>query len=231
MRLFFMGPRLWGGIHPGVSFGAEDLRWLRQPNTSPNVLGGSFVYVIKGEHNRCKIGISSNPTARITQLRTASPFPLSFAFLGATSGNDGSAIEREAHALIDRYRKSGEWFDCPVELAVAAVNASAAKLGQSLNSVDPAIVDQIIAAATGKNSEWPLWPTMVVAAFALMIVVWILGHIMGGYLAPAIGVSIAYAIVLIGLITRRPFFVMAVSAFGAIAIAIAVIAGLIVRVG
>ena len=159
MRLFFFGPRLrfLGGIRPGISFGPEDFRKLRRPaaaaaaRPSPETLGGSFVYVIRGDHNRCKIGISSNPTARLAQLRTASPFPLSFAFVGVTDHTDGSAIEREAHALLDRFRVEGEWFDCPVELAVAAVNGAAAKLGEKLCSIPPDRVDEVIRLALASN--------------------------------------------------------------------------------
>ncbi len=34
-------------------------------------MGGSFVYVIRDERGLHKIGVSTNPTARLTQLRTA----------------------------------------------------------------------------------------------------------------------------------------------------------------
>lgn len=156
MRLFFFGPRLFG-IRPGVSFGPEDFRTLRRPTVadrqrpSPEALGGSFVYVIRGDHHRCKIGISSNPNARLAQLRTASAFPLSFAFVGVTDRTDGSAIEREAHTLLDRYRVAGEWFDCPVELAIAAVNGAAARLGEKLCAIDPGRVDDVIRLALANN--------------------------------------------------------------------------------
>ena len=50
-------------------------------------------------------------------------------------------IEAEAHRILDRFRTSGEWFDCAPELAVAAVNAAAATVGKGLQNIDPAVSD------------------------------------------------------------------------------------------
>jgi hypothetical protein len=60
-------------------------------------------------------------------LKTASPFPLYFAFLGITDTN-GYAIERAAHDRLAPFREgSTEWFACSPELAGAAIMASAAR--------------------------------------------------------------------------------------------------------
>jgi T5orf172 domain len=141
MRFWFSGPRIFGH-RTGVSFGPEDLRALRNAQR-PRQAGaghpdGSFVYVVRGGGNLCKIGVSTNPTARLAQLKTASAFPIPFAFIGGTDGTSGYAIEQEAHRILDRCRAEGEWFQCPPELAIAAINGAAAKLGEKLAPIDQA---------------------------------------------------------------------------------------------
>ena len=143
MRFYFSGPRLFGGwLRPGVSFDPRELRQLSTPVGAPQP-SGNFVYVIKGEHNLCKIGISGNPSARLATLRTASPYPLDFAFVGVTPGS-GLDIEQAAHAMLAGQRMNGEWFDAPVALAVAAVQSGAFQIGQKLLPVDVAQADEIV---------------------------------------------------------------------------------------
>ncbi len=70
MRFFFIGPRILG-IRPGISFGPSDFRKAFAPNASRSNMTGSFVYVIRGDHNLVKVGVSTNPNARLAQLRSA----------------------------------------------------------------------------------------------------------------------------------------------------------------
>ena len=160
VRFWLRGPRL-GPIRPGVSFSAAELGFGKQPQQKGKAksvgekLDGSFIYVIRGSH-MCKIGVSTNPTARLATLRTSSPFPLSFAFIGATNGTNGFAIEQEAHRLLERHRTEGEWFDIPEELAIATVWAAAASLGEKLAFVDPSRVDDVIKACTIGNDRQPV---------------------------------------------------------------------------
>jgi hypothetical protein len=127
MRFWLSGPRFIG-IRPGVSFQPSDLRTRTPAMRSAS----SYVYVIKDDHNNVKIGVTKNPPARLAQLRTGSSIKLDYAFLAPTSG-DPYAIEQAAHAILDRYRLNGEWFDVSPELAISAVAGAAAKLGQSLS--------------------------------------------------------------------------------------------------
>jgi hypothetical protein len=133
MRFYLRGPRVLG-IGTGISFGPED---FRRPNTraQSNSNGGSFLYVITGDHERVKIGVSLDPNRRRAQLQTGSPFPLRIAYVAVTPGT-GYDIEGEAKRTLDRYRcpdgSGDEWFNVPVEMAVAAVNAAAFKRGQPL---------------------------------------------------------------------------------------------------
>ncbi len=125
MRFYLFGPRFFG-IRPGISFQPSDLSALRATASR-----SSYVYVINGDHDHVKIGVTKNPPERLTQLQTSSSRKLAYAFIAPTSG-DPYVIEREAHVMLDRYRLNGEWFDVPPELAIAAVTGAAAKLGQSL---------------------------------------------------------------------------------------------------
>jgi hypothetical protein len=156
MRVWLGGPRILG-IRTGISLGKEDLGWLSgnsrgQPSSS---IEGSFVYVIKGDHHLTKIGVSTNPNARLAQLRTASPFPIEFAYIAVTPGN-GFDIEAAAHAALSKHRCNGEWFDVAPEMAVAAISGAAFNLSQPLQPVTQEMVGQILQiAAAGGGSAPP----------------------------------------------------------------------------
>jgi hypothetical protein len=131
---FWLGlPRILG-LRTGIILSRDDL--LEKPARRPPQ-EGSFVYVVRGEHGLAKIGVTTNPNARLATLRTASGFPIDFAFVGsADSANSAFRIEREAHRVLDRHRVEGEWFDIPVELAIATVWAAAASLGERLTDAE-----------------------------------------------------------------------------------------------
>ena len=131
--------------------------WLMKPprwSGSQYTGTGGFIYVACDKETRqpVKIGISSNPNSRLAQLRTASSSPLSFAYIGALNSS-GYAIERAAHQTLARYRMNGEWFNCAPEIAVAAISVASIQLGEPIASVDPARVDEIVAAVSGSNSR------------------------------------------------------------------------------
>ena len=130
MRFYLFGPRFLG-IRPGVSFQPSDLRSHAAPTSAM-----PYIYVIKGDHERVKIGVTKAPETRLTQLQTGSSSKIDYAFLAPVSG-DPYALEKEAHAMLARSRLNGEWFDVPPELAIAAVTGAAAKLGQSLMPAPP----------------------------------------------------------------------------------------------
>src|SRR5213593_3218516 len=136
MRFYLFGsPRLFGkrlpfGIRPGMSFSPSD--FTSGTSTQRAVGGqikGSFVYVVRGDHNMSKIGVTTNPRARLAQLKTGSAFPIGFAYLAATPGN-GIDIEKEAHRMIGEHKCHGEWFDVSPEIATLAVVGAATKLSQ-----------------------------------------------------------------------------------------------------
>jgi Meiotically up-regulated gene 113 len=133
MRFYLRGPRIMG-IGTGISFGPEDFR-RENTRAQSSSNGGSFLYVITGDHERVKVGVSIDPNKRRAQLQTGSPFPLRIAYVAVTPGT-GYDIEGEAKRTLDRYRcpdgSGDEWFNVPVEMAVAAINAAAFKRGQPL---------------------------------------------------------------------------------------------------
>jgi hypothetical protein len=84
-------------------------------------------------------------------LRTGSAFPISFAYIAVTPGN-GYDIEAAAHAILDRHRCAGEWFDVSPELAISALTGGAARLGQPMQSVSQEQADLTIRlAAMGED--------------------------------------------------------------------------------
>jgi Meiotically up-regulated gene 113 len=155
MRFFFMGPRIFG-IRPGISFRPDELfgSIARKQNKPGEPMTGSFLYVIRGDHNIVKIGVTTNPTARLAQLRTASAFPIDFSYLAVTPGT-GFDIEQGAHAMLASHRCSGEWFDVAPEIAVAAIAGAAHKIGQPILPVTADVANQIlqIAANGGASSN------------------------------------------------------------------------------
>jgi hypothetical protein len=166
MRFFFTGPRMMG-IQPGISFGAEDFRRSSRPRQgdSSSRMTGSFVYVVKGAGNHHKIGVSTDPIARIASLQTGSHEPLDFSYIGVTPGT-GFEIERAAHDLLKNYRQSGEWFSVPASIAIGAVLEASQRLGEPIQQVSAQIVPQIIHLANQPDStarprlpgiiRWPL---------------------------------------------------------------------------
>lgn len=150
MRFWFSGPRIFG-VRPGVSFSPDDLKTPRSKAVGGRI-EGSFVYVVRGDHNMVKIGVTTNPRARLAQLRTGSAFPIDYAFIGVTPGA-GFDIESAAHAVLDKYRCTGEWFDLSPEIAISAVMGAAGKLGYPMRAIDLTTSDYILSGAAAGGQE------------------------------------------------------------------------------
>jgi hypothetical protein len=174
MRFWISGPHILG-IRPGISFRPGEFSRGPSPRNRARRAGfirqlqGSFIYIIRGDHGLLKIGISSNPSARLAQLRTASAVPLTIAYVGALRC-DGYAVEAEAHRTLAGYRLEGEWFNCPVDMAVAAIAVAAHRLGEPIASGgDPRLADETVrmAAAVNDMAAAPRpWHWLGVAAVA-----------------------------------------------------------------
>jgi hypothetical protein len=97
--------------------------------------GIEFVYVIQGDHGLVKIGVTTNMDARLAQLRTASAFPLRPTYALAVQ-IDARQIEGEVNRRLDDHRCSGEWFDCPPQVAERTINEVAADFGIPIATTD-----------------------------------------------------------------------------------------------
>jgi hypothetical protein len=172
-RLWLSGPRILG-IRPGISFRADEL--LRKPPPRRQ-LQGSFIYVIRGDHGLLKIGISTNPSARLAQLRTASAVPLTIAYVGAIRCA-GHAVEAEAHRTLAGYRQNGEWFSCPTDMAVAAIGAAAYRLGEPIASGDPKLADETVRAVAAINSLEDFRAHGIIGSAALGIIKFVAGIVL-----------------------------------------------------
>jgi len=93
----------------------------------------TFIYVIRGDYNMVKIGVSSNPDARCAALQTGSPYRIELWFAAPVTGN-AYGVESEAHDILvsNGVPMNGEWFDVTPELAIAAIRTAADKLDRIL---------------------------------------------------------------------------------------------------
>src|SRR5262245_43185129 len=77
-----------------------------------------FVYVIHAVGTgRVKIGYSLEPTKRLSDLQTASPFPLEL--IGMRPGTPD--LERAIHQHLHKYHCVGEWFEIKPDRALIVV--------------------------------------------------------------------------------------------------------------
>ena len=72
-----------------------------------------YVYLVKGENNRYKIGCSKNPKKRIESLRLSSCE--NHIFIHSYCVDDMYTEEQRLHHKFTDYRCHSEWFDLPSE--------------------------------------------------------------------------------------------------------------------
>lgn len=79
-----------------------------------------FVYVIHAVGtNRVKIGYSADPANRLSELQTASPFPLDL--VGTRPGTPD--MERGLHRHLYKHHRVGEWFEIEPKQALRIVES------------------------------------------------------------------------------------------------------------
>jgi hypothetical protein len=72
-----------------------------------------WVYFIGNfQEGKCKIGCSSNPSKRLKQIQTSSPFKVSL--LKTVPGD--FAEEKKWHKLFEWCKESGEWYNLVPEI-------------------------------------------------------------------------------------------------------------------
>ncbi len=72
-----------------------------------------YVYLIRGNDGKYKIGIAKNPNQRILQLQTGNSDKLEL--LQIYKSRNASKIETALHNQYSHVRNIGEWFDLSVE--------------------------------------------------------------------------------------------------------------------
>jgi hypothetical protein len=83
------------------------------------------IYVISASRALVKVGRSQDPDARLRELQTANGSLLTLEY--ARWVNSGVQIEKEAHRLLEPWRKNGEWFACDPDIAVMAITSAVAR--------------------------------------------------------------------------------------------------------
>ena len=86
----------------------------------------TFAYVIACDcgdgRYKVKVGIASDPRARLRNLKTASPFPLQLVtFFALPNRFMAKEIEGAFHTVMAEHRLAGEWFDIAPHKAVLAM--------------------------------------------------------------------------------------------------------------
>ncbi|TIR86442.1 MAG: GIY-YIG nuclease family protein [Mesorhizobium sp.] len=77
----------------------------------------AFVYVMTAEHG----GVSTDPTRRCKAVNRNKAIKAVVVFQRHFA--DHQDAERLTHIALAKWHLSGEWYSCPVETAVAAVEA------------------------------------------------------------------------------------------------------------
>ena len=85
-----------------------------------------YVYVIGPQVGLQKVGLATDPRARMAQLQTAVPFDLVLHLALRVPFCDAHTIERRAHRALANVCARNEWFHATPAEAVAAVRAAAA---------------------------------------------------------------------------------------------------------
>lgn len=84
-----------------------------------------FVYVVGPEAGPFKVGIAKDVAKRLAAIQTGCPFPLKVHF--TLEAPNALKVERAAHRKLLPFGTSGEWFDAPLEMVVAAVKSEETK--------------------------------------------------------------------------------------------------------
>jgi hypothetical protein len=150
MRFYLRGPRILG-VRPGVSFGPNDFRKKPSPRrkapAASKQMTGGFVYVLRDESGRHKIGLSTDPIDARIQLQSGSAERLSFAYVGVAPDETYIEIGRAACDLLEQQKITtggSEWFRVSSSIAIGSVIEAAGRVGAPIQQVSEEIVSQII---------------------------------------------------------------------------------------
>lgn len=70
-----------------------------------------FIYLLKSENGKYKIGRTTQPVSRIKQIQSNTPFKIQLVHLFEV--RKARKIEKEIHAIFKEFLIAGEWFELP----------------------------------------------------------------------------------------------------------------------
>ena len=108
-----------------------------------------FVYILRSEHGLIKLGSCMDPLTSITQLRKAAPYRLHIDYLGFTRTDLAAEVENAAKGILQRHSTDARWFDCEPEVAVAAIQTAAKRLGYGMIQTNLEGVEDVL-----RNPSW-----------------------------------------------------------------------------
>lgn len=75
----------------------------------PTIVKASYLYFIKAENGKVKIGITDNLTSRFRNISSASPIPIQM--IHTVWCESALIVEAEIHKMFMGFHSHGEWFD------------------------------------------------------------------------------------------------------------------------
>lgn len=152
MHLRLNGSKLQS-VSPNEGFNRVAMaRRTQKPNIFSRLMtpsSVSFVYVIRSELGLIKVGSCSDPLATIAQMRKESDYRLYIEYLGFTRADLSDEVAKVARGILSRHRVQPVWFDCEPEVALAATEAAAARLGYGMIATNLDGIEDIL-----RNPSW-----------------------------------------------------------------------------
>lgn len=93
-----------------------------------------ILYLISHPHGYIKIGVSSNPLRRLSELQSGSPYELDI--IGFAGFSEPEQAEKALHAEFDAHHVRGEWFDLHHETIAKLVENGGELLAEIVDGSD-----------------------------------------------------------------------------------------------
>lgn len=162
MRFFLYGFRLPFGFRGGISLNPMDFK-RRTPKSARRQALPLSVYVIATGDGLCKIGVSRDPEARLSQLQIGCPYELHIAYV-CTLQDQAHDVESFAHMLLGKRAVGGEWFQCSEREAIDAVDKSVSSFGKVIKTIKP----------EAKSPILDVLMILITIVWAIYLMVWVL---------------------------------------------------------
>ncbi len=111
-------PTKWSAIK---CLNAEYAEAARRMLGDDSTIMESFIYALKSEDGKIKIGSSGDPKTRRQNLQTGSPFRLALFHIEPCAPSIAKDAEHRAQRMLSTHKFDGEWFTCTTGQAINAV--------------------------------------------------------------------------------------------------------------